>query len=696
MFKNRLPNRLAIFIIAILLGLTPAVHVRAQGTTETAGSIEVPTEVAAFSVRAIDGSQINIQPQGADGAHSPRVTVVCFLGNDCPMVKLYAPRLSQLSSQWPDQQVQVIGINSNPQDTTERIQRVVEELAITFPVIKDADQSLLRSFGATRTPEIFVLDSSLQIHYHGRVDDQYLPGIAKPKASRADLQQAVSELLQGQPVSVGETPFTGCLIGRLRETQTESTVTFANQVSRVLHQHCVECHREQDIAPFSLVDLEEVRGWSDMILEVVDDGRMPPWHAGPGPHEFVNARGLSAADKQILHDWVDAGMPAGDLAELPPPPAAASGWRLSREPDAVIAMSDQPFAVPAEGTVDYQYFVVDPGWTRDQWIVGVEVIPGNRSVVHHSIVFIRPPDGEQVAGMGWLGAYVPGQRPSPYPPGHGRFVPAGSKLVFQQHYTPNGRPQNDTTRVGLLFASEEQITHQVFTLMGINQEFEIPPMADNHPVLGQLNSLPKDAVVLGYSPHMHYRGKAFELMAVGDSQTESLLNVPRYDFNWQHFYELKTPVPLSNFRKLEFVARFDNSASNPANPDPQATVAWGDQSWEEMAVVFVEVASPRKSEVVSTPGLPVPTEVAKAAANDPFSPAEQAMAKQWVDEFIARFAKPGDDAVWETQLPEAIRRFANLDRDDDGRITRLELEPHARERFMWHEERQRERQGDQQ
>jgi hypothetical protein len=592
---------------------------------------------------------------------------------------------------WPKERVRLIGINSNPQDTDEAIRTAIENLQVEFPVIKDADQSLLRRFGASRTPEIFVLDPQLRIQYHGRVDDQYLPGIAKPQATRNDLITAVTELLEGKSVSVPETPFAGCLIGKIRDVQSSSLVTFNNQISRLLQQHCWECHRDHEIAPFALVDYEDVQGWSDMILEVVDNGRMPPWHAAPGAGEFHNARGMTDSDKQLLRDWVVAGMPRGEGTPPTPPTTQPREWRLPREPDAVVAMASQAFVVPAEGTVDYQYYVVDPGWQEDRWVVGAEVIPGNRAVVHHSIVFIRPPDGEQVAGLGWLAAYVPGQHPSPYPAGHGRFVPAGSKLVFQQHYTPNGREHADITRIGLLFAPADQITHQIYTMMGINQEFEIPPQAAAHPVSGKIDRLPEQAVVLGYSPHMHYRGKSFELAGVSGSQRTPLLDVPRYDFNWQHFYELKQPVPLHQFERLEFTAKFDNSAANPANPNPAETVMWGDQSWEEMAVVFVEVAQPLGPSVVVDRGLPVPRSIASAPVEDPFSAAERVLADQWIEAFIARFAGDGQDFVRDTQLPEAIRRFSRLDSDGDGRITRAELEPHARQRFLWHDERQTDR-----
>ena len=599
------------------------------------------------------------------------------------MAKLYAPRLSELAQRYADRGLQVIGINSNRQDSPTSMLKTVAELEITFPLLKDTGRRLADEFRASRTPEVFLLDQQLVVRYHGRVDDQYQPGIARTEPKRRDLELAIEELLAGKSVAVPETNFFGCLIGRQTEPSGESAVTFTGEVHRVLREHCLECHREGDIGPFALTDYEDARGWGDMIVEVINSGFMPPWHANPEYGQFANQRLMPEADKQILRDWVAAGAPRGPDRELPLVPPATSAWRLSREPDLVVEMSAQPFTIPASGTVDYQYFVVDPGLKEDCWVVGAEVIPGNRSVVHHSIVFVRPPDGEASPGSGWLAAYVPGQRPLPYPAGHGRRIPAGSKFVFQQHYTPNGREQTDVTRIGLVFAPAETIDHELFTLMAVNQEFEIPPHAESHPVAGKVPFLPPAAELLSFSPHMHYRGKSFRLVGHKGDQAEVLLDVPRYDFNWQHNYELKTPRPLADFDRIEFEARFDNSTNNPANPDPTQLVSWGDQTWEEMAVVFFDATQPRggnRSAREHRNDL--------AASGDPeYSSAEQAAAKEFIDDFFRRFDPQGTGQIPRDQLPQAIRRFVRLDQDNNGFIMREELESLARERFQWQDER---------
>jgi hypothetical protein len=338
------------------------------------------------------------------------------------------------------------------------------------------------------------------------------------------------------------------VIGRIKTPLNASVsgpeVTYCRQVSRILNQHCIECHRPGEIGPFSLTDYEEITGWGDTIIETVDAGRMPPWHANPKHGQFHNSRLMLEADKQTLRDWVKGGMPYGEKSDLPEPKEYQSGWQLARQPDLVLKMRDRPFRVPATGAVEYQYFVVDPQFEDDRWVSGSQVIPGSRPTVHHCIVFVRPPDGTDVRGVGYLTGYVPGQRSSSFPSGYARRVPAGSKFVFQMHYTPNGVEQTDLTQMGMTFIPESEVTHEVFTLIGIDQEFEIPPQVSDFPVHGKVNWFPKRAELLAIIPHMHVRGKGFEVTSLTGEQSEILLDVPRYDFKWQHVYELSKPMML--------------------------------------------------------------------------------------------------------------------------------------------------------
>ncbi len=605
-----------------------------------------------------------------------RCHVVCFLGTECPLARLYGTRLASMAREFQPQGVAFLGINSNRQDSMVEMKAFQDSHQISFPLAKDHDGTVAAQFGATRTPEVFVLDADRRIVYQGRVDDQYQPGISRAKATKTELRDAIEAVLANRSVAVSRTEAPGCLIGRPRKLAKEGTITFCDQVSRILNDRCVECHRPGEIGPFSLTDYDEIVGWADMILEVIDQGRMPPWHANPQHGDFINAREMPADEVATLKQWVDADMPYGDVSKLPPALPPAVEWNLPSRPEAVFEMRQRPFTVPADGTVEYQYFVVDTGFKEDRWIRGAQVIPGNRAAVHHAIVFVRPPDGSRVRGMNWLGAYVPGQRLTTFPPGLARRIPAGSKLVFQMHYTPNGTETTDVTRVGLLFSDPDEVTHEVYTLAGIEQEFEIPAFAANHAVKVRVPWFPDDGILLGVAPHMHLRGKAFRLFGSQGDRQQVLLDVPRYDFNWQHFYAFRQPPSLGAFDKLEFTAWFDNSKSNPVNPDPSQRVIWGDQTWEEMAIAFFEVAEPLEKE----PSV----EATKPTAHDIKRQRERnARVQKFVAKFFKRFDANLDGFVVRDETPESFARhgFWRFEFDGDGRLSREEIAEAAEQRL---------------
>ncbi len=602
-----------------------------------------------------------------------KATVVCFLGAECPLARLYGPKLNEMQAAYAAQGVQFIGVNSNQQDSLEDVKQYVKRYEISFPMAKDYNNEVADRFHAVRTPEVFVLDQQLTVRYRGRIDNQYLPGISRAETTTHDLKNALNQLLAGKPVEVSETKPNGCFIGRVKQNEVTTKLTFCKEVAGVLHRHCVECHRTGEIAPFSLTDYDEVRGWADTMLETIEDGRMPPWHASPKYGHYANARFMPEKDKEILREWVAGGMPYGDIKDLPELPRFREGWHLPRVPDVVYEMRKRPFVVPKEGVVEYQYFVVDPGFKEDQWITGAQVLPGNRSVVHHAIVFIRPPDGADFRGIGWLTAYVPGQRINMLPSGRARKVPAGSKLVFQMHYTPTGSVAEDISKVGLIFGKDEEITHEVFTLIGIDQEFEIPPHASDFPVSAKVRRIPPHAELLAIAPHMHLRGKSFRLFTKQDKKKEILLDVPNYDFNWQHIYELSKPMSLDKVDGLEFTVKFDNSKDNPFNPDPNEYVTWGDQTWEEMAIAFFEVAEPRKQK--SQEAKPKPEKKLTKAETKKQREAEL---KKELDKraaaFFKRFDKNGDGRVDVEEVPLATQRYGRIrDNNGDGVIQREEL-----------------------
>ncbi|TWT65901.1 thiol-disulfide oxidoreductase [Posidoniimonas polymericola] len=532
----------------------------------------------------------------ADQAASELV-VVAFLGTECPLAKLYGPRLQALADEYGPRGVRFVAVDSNSQDSLAEITAYVRRHEVQYPVLKDQANRVADQFGATRTPEVFVLDRSRRVRYQGRVDDQYVVGIQRDEPTREDLRAALDELLAGKEVSQPATKALGCLIGRTRETKEDSQVTYTRDIAPIFQQRCVECHQEGEIGPFPLLTYEQASGWGDMITEVIREQRMPPWHANPDYGHFANDRSMPDDEKQLVYQWVENGCPEGEPSEAIEPTTTAAGWPTAREPDAVTDMADQPFTIPAEGGpsgVPYQYFTRPSGYEEDRWVEAAVVQPGNRQVVHHIIVYADPPGGEDRRGWIFLTAYVPGLRFDPMPTGAAKLVPAGSNFVFEMHYTPIGSEQTDMSRLGVLFAEPQQVSSEVVTCEIGNMRFEIPPGEPEHVVTASSRPLDRATTLLSLSPHMHLRGKAFryELATPGGAR-EVLLDVPAYDFNWQTRYVLTEPRELPAGSVIHCRAAFDNSKQNLANPDPSATVRWGDQSWDEMMLGYFDVVLPR-------------------------------------------------------------------------------------------------------
>ncbi|HEV8001406.1 MAG TPA: redoxin domain-containing protein, partial [Planctomycetaceae bacterium] len=319
---------------------------------------------------------------------------VVFLGTECPLAKLYAPRLQELSVQFAKKGVALIGVDSNRQDAVTEMDAFARLNHLTFPFLKDVGNKVADQFGATRTPQAFLLDADGTVRYEGRIDDQYSfgagVGLAAPQLKRNDLGKAIDEFIAGKAVSVKTTEFKGCLIGRIREPQKDAPVTYSNQVARLLNARCVSCHREGQIGPFAMTKYQEVAGWGEMIAEVVREQRMPPWHANPAHGKFTNENVLSKGDKETIYAWVEAGCPEGNPAELPPPPKFTEGWLLEKQPDAIVYMTKEPVDIKAEGVEPYRFYVADPGFKEDKWVKSAECLPGNPGVLHHIIVFLAP------------------------------------------------------------------------------------------------------------------------------------------------------------------------------------------------------------------------------------------------------------------------------------------------------------------
>ncbi len=608
--------------LLLVVPLCAAMAVSAWAKDEVAP--QLGKKIEDFSLQDYHG-----QTHALSDVKDAKVVVVAFLGVECPLSKLYAPKLVKLADDYRDRGVTVIAVDPNRQDAVTEMGHYAQEHSLNFPYLKDLNNKLADAMGAARVPQVFVLDADRVIRYSGRVDDQYGfdtgSGYAKPGASRNDLATAVDELLAGKEVSQPQTQPLGCLIGRVREPQKDSDVTYSNQIARVFQDHCVECHRPGQIGPFALENYEDAVGWAEMIEEVVRDSRMPPWHPDAEHGHFKNDISLSKQDKDLIYRWVAAGSPEGDPKNLPQPKQYAGSWTIPGGPDAVFYMTDEPVDVPAEGTVEYRYYIVDPGFKEDKWVSMAECMPDNRGVVHHIIVFLKPParadepgdkdqdekqaDGKESGGerparrgrggargqasFGQLTGFAPGTRPTMLPPGMAKLIPAGSQLVFQMHYTPNGSPQKDRSSVGIKFCDPDTVKYRVATANAVNAFFQIPAGDPNYEVESD-RTYERDVLMLSVFPHMHLRGKDFRYdLIYPDGHQETIMNMPRYDFNWQTSYVFAEPLKLPAGTRLHCTAHFDNSADNPANPDPTQPVRWGDQTWEEMMIGWFDVAVPK-------------------------------------------------------------------------------------------------------
>jgi hypothetical protein len=379
----------------------------------------------------------------------------------------------------------------------------------------------------------------------------------------------------------------GCLIDLPERDRraAHAQISYAERIAPLLVEHCASCHRPGGIGPWAMTSYDVVRGFAPMIREVVRTKRMPPWHADPHYGSFVGDRSLTIEEARTLVHWVEAGAPRGAGPDpLRTRTAAAPEWSLGT-PDLVVEVP--AFAVPATGVVDYQYPRAPNPLGRDVWIRAIEIIPGDRGVVHHVLAGIDDPaNGAQrrIRGqIGELGGYAPGKNAMPYPDGTGILLRKEAGFRFQMHYTPNGKATTDVTRVGYYF-TEAPPRYPLRMTMLMDTALSIPAHAKEHAETLE-HVFDRDVILYSLMPHAHLRGRAAKFTAhYPDGRAEVLLSVPKYDFGWQTTYMLSEPKRMPAGTRLAFEMTWDNSAQNPANPDPTRTVGWGEQTWDEMNV----------------------------------------------------------------------------------------------------------------
>jgi hypothetical protein len=567
----------------------------------SAVGLGVGRRVPSVRVKALDGREVDLgaKPKGLG-------RVIAVTSSSCPVTRKFAPGLGRLEAAWTAKGVEFVYVGSLPVDSAAELKAMASEAGWKGAVIRDADERVGAALGLRTTAEVLVLDSAGTLVYRGAVNDQYGVGYARAEARQRPLEDALVALEQGMKPAVSATTAPGCVLERkeskpaLMASVAGSKPTYHGRISRLIQTHCGECHFDGGVGPFSLESYADVVGHAGMIRKQVEKGQMPPWFsvpvAGEAHGKWANDRTMPEEDRKDLLAWLAGDRAEGDPAEAPLPVRRASEWAIGK-PDAVYGLA-KPVKIPAEGVMAYEYAFIDTDQTEDRWIQAMEIRPTVAAAVHHVLVWVEAPGGKKSRGeasadeiSGFFGAYVPGNASRVFPEGFGKALPAGATLKFQIHYTPYGKATNDQMRIAFRFAPEKP-RHVVHVVGIANPGIRIPAGASNHEEWAAL-PVPREARILSFLPHMHVRGKAFRYEVMSpDGESQVVLDVPRYDFNWQLSYQLSEPLRVEKGSRLRATAWYDNSSGNPANPDPAKNVRWGNQTFEEMMIGYLEYYLP--------------------------------------------------------------------------------------------------------
>ena len=496
-------------------------------------------------------------------------------------------------------------INSNTQDDRESIEHEAEEFKEeSLPVLIDDTQQIARMLGIKRTAETICIDTrDWTVFYRGALDDQLVEGAQKPEASEKYVENALNELLAGKSVSHPKTVGRGCLITFDAEAAAGGApVSYSKEIAPLLQGKCVGCHSPGNIGPFALSSYQKVKGHAEMIREVLATRRMPPWDADPRFGHFKNDRSLSLAERKLLLRWLDQGMPQDDAPDpLAQTVTAAAYWPMG-QPDYIVKLPT-PQQIPATGVLNYRYVDVPSPTTNDVWLAAAVFKPDNRRVVHHLIVRAKYAETPKMAEEDvFLTGWAPGYDNPAFPEGTGKFLGKGATLTFELHYTVDGKaPRRTQSELGLyLLKSPPKMALQ--THGAYNPDLLVPahePQAPSYAITG----FKHDSLLFDLAPHMHLRGAWFKCEALypDEKRRETLLSVPRYDFNWQSVYRFAEPRKMPYGTWILCTGGFDNSARNPSNPNPDKRVTWGDQSFDEMFIGFMDVAKMSSTDVAAAP-----------------------------------------------------------------------------------------------
>lgn len=581
--------------IAISIGLISLLAVGMQKNAKES-TVAIPvtpkdagigTIVSPLKATDLNGKAVSIPVPGK------KFTVVALTSTTCPLCKKYGPTLAQIEQAYAKKGISFVFVNPSPGEAISDQKAHATRLGLKGSYVFDKSLRWANALGAETTTEVFLLDSKRKILYRGAVDDQFSIGASLAKPRNKYLTNALDAAIAGKKIQVPATSAPGCLLAEIK-AEIPQMPTYHGDVERIVQKNCLSCHRKEGVAPFALDTYDAVKFRAKMMQFVLKEGIMPPWFAEKGSGPWKNDGSMSDQDKKTIDDWAAAGMPKGDPNSAPKPLQFSGGWSIGK-PDVVFQLPN-PVKIQASGVMEYENISVPTNFTEDKWVEKIEVIPGDRRAVHHVLVFARPPGGRGQVDetldeiSGFFGAYVPGNSALTYGNGLAKRIPKGSTLRFQIHYTPFGEETTDQTKIGLVFA-KGPVKNEVHTTSAANLMFAIPPGAPNHEVKAEIR-VPMDVQILSYLPHMHVRGKAANYELTRDGKKTTLLNVPRYDFNWQLNYILEKPLDVKKGDTITYRAWYDNSDKNPANPNPKRTVRWGSQTFDEMHLGYIEYIVP--------------------------------------------------------------------------------------------------------
>jgi mono/diheme cytochrome c family protein len=558
------------------------------------GEVGIGRMIEDIAFTTLDGEKASLS-----GFKGKKGLVVIMTSATCPVSKRYVPSVAKLEKELAAQNVSLLLVNPFASETTDEIKAQLNAGGIQAAYAHDKEKKLAALLQARTTTEVFLLDATRTLIYRGAFDDQYGINYNLDAPKHRYLHDAITAFLKNEKPTIQATAAPGCELDLADAPKlAASPVTYHRDISRILQQNCVTCHRDGGIAPFALDDIEEVKDRTKVIKRAVSEGTMPPWFAAleenAGENLWANDCSLSARDKADLIAWIDSSdRPLGNVADAPAKRTYPTEWSIGT-PDLIIPLS-RAYDIKAEGFMPYAFDVVDTDIAEDKWVTAYEILPSERDVVHHVIVQVHEKgadarDREEGAGGYWA-IYVPGNGANIYPQGFARKIPAGARVSFQIHYTPSGKAKKERLRMGLVFAKSPP-QYEMKTVAVANPKLAIPPGAERH-VETKTQRVPFDMPVTSFMPHMHIRGAAFKYeVTYADGKAETLLDIPRYDFNWQLRYDYKQPKLIPRGSTIKITAIYNNSSSNKANPDPSKLVKWGSQTVDEMMIGYLEYLVP--------------------------------------------------------------------------------------------------------